>query len=405
MSSLIDQRILIPAPANVIWGVLADQQQLPHWRYDCASLSILTTRQFGVGMRRRCIPNRGKDRVEEITAWYEGLGYEYALVDSRQFKLYTGRLRLQAVSDGTIVQWTVNYAPAGLMTRLRLRFGKKKAIETEVTESLRSLRRLVEGMGYSDIGEGRKRNTLQPVQSVVKTSTQPIQVPKQEAKADTKPRKPEGLAEAANESEFAKQFMPPATDTSATVIPPVTLAEPSAADTEPKRANVFPPETENPEQPTQPSSLPELPPGMPESLKVTPPKGTPKVDLSRLRYADELEEDEETPRHQRSATSTHIIKPGLPPPTDQTDTGQISIWEAFSLKAPSLQDAEALDEIVKRETGEFEPIKIEEPLEPEDTMTFSPLYRSSVLRVRYTTRNKPPQRDIPKNGLRVRPKS
>lgn len=59
----------------------------------------------------------------------------------------------------------------------------------------------------------------------------------------------------------------------------------------------------------------------------------------------------------------------------------ISIWEAFGIKAPSQQDAEVLNEIV-RQTREIKKVTIDEPLHSQDTYTFSPLYPSSILRVR-----------------------
>jgi hypothetical protein len=134
---------------------------------------------------------------------------------------------------------------------------------------------------------------------------------------------------------------------------------------------------------------------MPESLKVTPPRGIPKVDISRLRYADEVSDDsvaeaavpKENPQH------TQIVRPGLPPPTNPDDTGQISIWEAFGIKPPSQADSEALEEIVKRETGEHQAVTIEAPLHDGDTFTFSPLYHLTVLRVR---------RRAARRGLRIR---
>ncbi|NJL94671.1 MAG: SRPBCC family protein [Anaerolineae bacterium] len=124
MAALIVEQILIPASSDAVWSVIADQEQLPRWRQDCQRVSLLSTRQFGVGTRRRCIPPRGKDRVEEITAWYEGLGYEYALIESREYQNWVGRLRLQPVPEGTIVQWTINYQPRGLMGTLRHALGK-----------------------------------------------------------------------------------------------------------------------------------------------------------------------------------------------------------------------------------------------------------------------------------------
>ncbi|MBZ0308570.1 MAG: SRPBCC family protein, partial [Anaerolineae bacterium] len=297
MTTLIDQRILIPAPANVIWGVLADQGQLPRWRVDCPQVAVLTTRQFGVGTRRRCVNPGSKDKVEEITAWYEGLGYEYILVDSSVYKNWRGRMRLQAVPEGTIVQWTISYEYTGFFRRLIGRLtGAKAQIEEDCTASLRQLRRTIEQMGHQAGGEQRKSRTLQPVQSVVSASQQmkPVTVEEvQISAADTKPRKPEGLAEAITLQQTAAPKTPPDAMTPLVPVTPVVPPPPDTppSETEPKKSKAG------------------LPPGMPESLKATPPQGIPKVETPRVRYADEVEEEEEktpTPPLKKEATTTQI---------------------------------------------------------------------------------------------------
>ena len=352
MPTLIDQRILTPAPAHVVWSVLADSMQLPRWRVDCAEVRFLTARQFGVGAQRECLPPRGKAYVEEITAWYEGLGYEYVQVDNRSFREWLARIRLQAVPDGTIVQWTISYEPAGIMGRVSDGISGKARAEEDCANSLRQLRRLIVEMGYEVDADARRRQTLQPVPSVVRSSTQPIVVPPEESAADTKPRKPEGLQEAVEDQSFAS---------------PEDIH--GDIDDHDDRESTSP-----------------LPPGMPESLKVTPPQGIPKVDLSRMRYADEMDDadlhaDEDVIEADdfNGGEDTQIFRPGLPPPTSERDTGQVSIWEAFGVKAPSQSDAEALDHIVKTATGELPMINLEDE---EDTRTFSPLYDANILRVR-----------------------
>ena len=51
---LIDQRILIDAPPEVVWQVFSDQNQLAQWHAGVTSVSVLTTQQRGTGVRRRC---------------------------------------------------------------------------------------------------------------------------------------------------------------------------------------------------------------------------------------------------------------------------------------------------------------------------------------------------------------
>jgi hypothetical protein len=341
--TLIDQRILIPAPTHAIWPVLADSNQLVHWRVDCKAVQIVTPRQFGVGMVRQITNAQGKPRLEEITAWYEGLGYEYQLVEARAYKEWTSRIRLQSTPDGTIVQWTISYTPAGIFNPLMDALGGKANYEEDTTDSLRQLRRVVESMGVQQT-DARRRTTLPPVAAIVKSSTQPIVIPPEVSAADTKPKKPEGLEDFLDEQLYARQDDPPTT-------PRFT-------------STVSRPET--PPQTMEPVPQEKLPPGMPEILKATPPQGTPKVDVSRLRYADELNEDADA-----YDPPTLMRLPGLPPPTERRDTGEVSIWDAFGLRPPSAHDTEALNEIVKKETGQFK-VVVADDLNS-DTRTFSPL--------------------------------
>lgn len=383
MSTLIDQRILIPAPTYAIWAVLADANQLPSWRIDCQKVEILTARQFGVGMRCRCTPPRGKPKIEEMLAWYEGLGYEYQVVENRAYRSYVGRLRLQAVPEGTIVQWTITYEPKGLLSRLMNKISGRAQLEEDCADSLRQLYRVIQALGYGagSSPEARKRQTLQPVQSIVRSSTQPIVVPAEEAAADTKPRKPEGLAEAI--AAKAEAGVPYATTQPA-------HGTPATAPTD--LADVLP------ATPPPPVLEEELPPGMPEHLKVTPPQGIPKVDLSRVRYADEVGAENDLAPADEDLRQTQLMRPGLPPPTSKDDTGEISIWDAFGIKPPSRSDAEALDVLVKTATG---PHKAISPEHDEDTAIFSPLSRAMILRVRVPHDHPPRSRAAP-SSLKVR---
>ncbi len=142
--TLIDQRILIDAPPHLVWEYVSDPDKLARWHAGYASVSVLTTQHTGIGTRRRCARvGGGKDIIEEITAWVEGLGYEYRLVDGA----LQGRIRLQAGPDGTSVQWTVSYHPKGLIGSLKDRFGGRQQEITMMAASLRQLRRQIDDLG------------------------------------------------------------------------------------------------------------------------------------------------------------------------------------------------------------------------------------------------------------------
>jgi hypothetical protein len=413
---VIDQRILIPAPVHLIWPLLADPHRQPQWRIDCQTVTILTPRQFGVGMCQRCTAPSGKQRIEEITHWFEGLGFEYRLLQNRRYKTWASTVRLQAVPDGTIMQWTAKYEVAGLWWRLMDRVYGRAQQEEDMAESLRNLRRLIESLGYQD-GQAqiRRSQSLQPVASIVRASTQPLPAVStatalvQETAAKTKPRKPEGLEEA-----LVAQNLKPSP--LASTPPPEPKAGSAAAALTPLLSplSITPSPISAQSTPLGPlEPIPSdqtLPKGMPESLKATPPQGTPKVDVSRLRYAEDILTDPNLPAISGPSESTQAIRPGLPPPTDSRDTGEISIWEAFGLMRPSQLDQEALEEVVqKRKTDEqpilpAEALRIEPALGEGDTLTYSPLYRrGGILRVRSVSAPNPKAKPLAMKGLKVRP--
>ena len=57
--------------------------------------------------------------MAEIRAWYEGLGYEYSYVERPPFKSALGRVRLQEIPEGTVVQWTLEYEIGGVLGGVR----------------------------------------------------------------------------------------------------------------------------------------------------------------------------------------------------------------------------------------------------------------------------------------------
>ena len=146
--TLIDQRILIDAPPHLVWEYVSDPDKLARWHAGYSSVSVLTTQRTGTGTRRRCArTGGGKDIIEEITAWVDGLGYEYVLVEGGAYRSLQGRIRLQAGPDGTSVQWTMSYEPKGIFGALRDRFGGKGQEMAMMATSLRQLRRQIDELG------------------------------------------------------------------------------------------------------------------------------------------------------------------------------------------------------------------------------------------------------------------
>jgi uncharacterized membrane protein len=402
---LIDQRILIDAPPQMIWDFVSDPDKLTRWHAGYSGISVLTTQRTGAGTRRRCTPaGGGKDAIEEITAWVVGLGYEYRLVDGGPYRSLQGRLRLQPGPDGTTVQWTITYRPKGLFGLLRDQFSGRRQLAQMMADSLRQLRRQIDTLGVRMDEAQRAKMSIQgrldataraqyqrryapppgletaaPDEAVpeaaLATNDQPAAVPPAEPEipaaavpsfvsdltggivepeidneADTQPRPPEGLREAIATQQAAEE--------SRAAEPEIT-----AADTHPTPLERFeqPPAALPVQPPVLPSAVPPsaIPaptaqPEEPEHARITPPHGIPVVRpiLAGDEPSDEVPTKPKPPRETDAPSPPSEIEPAqhpvtLPPQTPIHDTGEISIWEVFGVKRPSEQDTETLEDLIR----------------------------------------------------------
>src|SRR5215213_728479 len=135
----IDHRILIPAAPDVVWNYVSDITHNPDWQVDCTDVIFLTSRREGPGLRWRYAAPGGHEMVIAITAWYNGLGYEYYFVDGTPFRENKGRIRLQEIPEGTIVQWTFTYELGGLLGGMRNSLGMRRQIDQTISDSLKTL--------------------------------------------------------------------------------------------------------------------------------------------------------------------------------------------------------------------------------------------------------------------------
>ncbi len=160
--TLIDHRVLIDASPEAIWQVLGDLSALPKWHANCTQVSILTTQPRGAGARRRVTMQRGPAIVEEFLSWYDNIGYEYTIVDGPGFRQNRGFIRLQAIHEGTIVQWTFEYQLGGVLAGLRDSLSLRRRLDDEIAESLNRLKRLVESAGAGMDAATREKVTMRP---------------------------------------------------------------------------------------------------------------------------------------------------------------------------------------------------------------------------------------------------
>jgi len=147
MKTIIDHAIQMPAPPSFVWQRIGNLQNNPAWQINCQAVTYVTGIHSGVGTRWRSTSAKGRDSVLEITAWYENMGYEYKIVDGGVFSQARGRLRLQEIAEGTVVQWTFTYDISGLMGGLRNGLSLRRKIDSQMVESLRKLYRLIKEQG------------------------------------------------------------------------------------------------------------------------------------------------------------------------------------------------------------------------------------------------------------------
>ncbi len=142
--TILDHRILIPKSPEKIWEFLSDLSQNSAWQVDCKTVSILTSKHTGAGVRWRYTTTGGRSYVAETTAWYDGLGYEYTFVDGAPFRESKGRIRLQEIAEGTVVQWTLTYETNGVLAGVRNAVGLKRQFEGAMVDSLKNLWKVIQ---------------------------------------------------------------------------------------------------------------------------------------------------------------------------------------------------------------------------------------------------------------------
>lgn len=400
--TLIDQRILIDAPPQIIWEFISDPYKLAEWHAGYTSVSVLTTQQTGQGTRRRCaVTGGGKDVIEQITAWVDGLGYEYELIEGGPYRAMRGRIRLQPGPDGTSVQWTVEYQPRGPLGFLRDQLNGHKQFAAMMAASLRELRQQVNALGLRMDDTYRARlgiqgrlnaaeraqyqrrhpapagaDSLQPVATpegappdvAATPAGAPPATPSEEVAApaapaisfdaDTEPKPPVGLHEAiaAQQESAIPAPTPPLQAEEETSAPPLETAPAEV----PLPPTIVPPPAVAPAEPQPAVSAP---PEEPDYRRATPPRGIPAVmpptESAPTPFARPTPQDAETvsprPTPPRGVPGASAPIAGeraeqegiMPPPTPKTDTGEVSIWEVFGLRRPSEQDEDALQGLIQ----------------------------------------------------------
>ncbi|MBL8163683.1 MAG: SRPBCC family protein, partial [Anaerolineae bacterium] len=218
--SQLDHRILIPKSSEAVWQYLSDFANNPAWQTDCKTLSFLTSKRNSAGMRWRYTTASGREYVAETTAWYDGLGYEYTFVDGTPFRESKGRLRLQEIAEGTVVQWTFSYELGGVLGGLMNAVSARRQIESAMIDSLRLLWKemqkvsaeqpfeakslMRDALDYEARAQYKPRHTpVKPPAGEVITQDAPATIPEPPiTEEDTRPRQPVKLVTDIHEPVF-----------------------------------------------------------------------------------------------------------------------------------------------------------------------------------------------------------
>jgi uncharacterized protein YndB with AHSA1/START domain len=312
--TMIDQRILIPASPDVVWELISDLASNPKWQVDCRSVSFLTSLRDEPGTRWRTTHANGHETVQEITVWYDRLGYEYKYVDGAPYREATGRIRLQEIAEGTVVQWTFTYEMPGVIGGLRNSLGTKRQIEAMMIDSLKGLWRHINQAGGSqqfreakslmrDALDYEQRAHYKPRHKMVGSGEERPEAPI--AQAATKPLIPE----------------PPISDEDTKPRPSVALPK-----NEPVEIPPVEPIPADPDFLFRPATLqPETP----------PPVQRPSVEIAAFQEPKLAEPV--TPERVSSELDPQLTTAERRAilDTSEMDTAKVSIWEVFGLPRPS----------------------------------------------------------------------
>jgi len=340
----LDHRILIPAPGPVVWGYLKQIENNEKWQEDCASITFLSQKQQGVGTRWRQRSSGRYELVYEITTWYDGLGYEYVLIDGAPFSNVEARIRLQEIAEGTIVQWTFTYELGGgvlgdIRNALSTERRQNQAIITSLKTLWKETKRLGSLEGYTPrslMSDGPPLSSNERISQGLETST-PISNADLESSVppsldreppisdeDTRPR-----AAIADEAEVSE---PTTDDPTGEVKDADSRFAPPTADPSPKMTDAG--------DTNQPAGISE-------------PNTTPQPEVTSPAQADKEIHPEAAPPSTDEAESAdaddEMFEPQLP---DGKDTGEVSIWEVFGVPSPT--DTQKMRAIRAAEEAEAE---------------------------------------------------
>ncbi|MCB9451624.1 MAG: SRPBCC family protein [Anaerolineaceae bacterium] len=371
--NVLDHRILIDNRSSaIVWEQISDISKNPAWQVDCTGISFLSSRRSGAGMRWRYTSKNRREYIVETTAWYDGVGYEYTIVDGASYSQCQGRVRLQEIAEGTIVRWTFSYEMKGVLGNLRNSLNHRRTLEKDMIDSLKALWRYMNQVEASN-PEFEARSLMRDAlnyeaRSQYKPRHPSVVENQHPAEADEPfpailPHEPP-IEEGDTKPHLAVPATPllvdsPETDEDSDFAQSLPEQEDHLVSTQDQQevkavsASTMPEVIKEPEIEAESTPIPEA---MPEADPTTPSVAEPAVNVPSETVApesniDEAEpaatpEDSQAPEAPRLTSITDTL-PGASvnavPPTIRTteediqrlDTREISVFEYFGLPKPS----------------------------------------------------------------------
>lgn len=342
--NIIDQRILIPTSPDIVWGYVSELSNNPDWQANCRSMSFLTTTRVGKDVRWRGAAKNGREYVVQITAWYDRIGYEYKIVDGTPYKENMGRIRLQEVPEGTIVQWTFRYDMSGILRGIRNTVSTKRNVENAIVNSLWALwRRVTEVKPAAQSTNYASKSLMREAPDVQARSQY---VPRHPLKVTEVPP-PEGVSikePPMSDDDTRPHDVVPVQAEVATPSPPVTPAEPDflkqITDEKvqaPHKPTSF--ETASPEK----SAVEQFRPSVdPSAITQQQPKPTPlsTPDPAPVNAVETAPPASSAP----PLPATHT----LPELDSDIDTSQVSVFDLFGVQKPAVPAEPATPKIPQK---------------------------------------------------------
>jgi hypothetical protein len=316
--NIIDQRILIPTFPDVVWGYVSELGNNPDWQADCRSISFLTSARTGKDVRWRGKAKNGREYVVQITAWYDRMGYEYKIVDGAPFKENLGRIRLQEVPEGTIVQWTFRYQMSGVLRGIRNTVSTKRNVENAIVNSLWALWRRVTEV------KPDAQNTNYTSKSLMRDA------PDVQERSQYVPRHPSLVIAAKPQQEEVTIEEPPISDddTRPHDVTPAQAGEPvEVGPPEPKIAEITDDKSKHPLPSSEQPGLEQFQPSVTSSAQ--PKQHTPAASMEAESRSEDVPK---APIPEASAAQS--TTPALPELDSDIDTSRVSVFDLFGVQKP-----------------------------------------------------------------------